>query len=316
MSWNTKITKLLSIKYPIIQGAMAYLSDGTLAAAMNHAGCAGVIASGGLSSDQFLHEVRKFKDICGPGKMFGANLMRQAENRDDIAQIICDEKVPFVTIGAGDPLPWISDFHQAGLLCIPVVPNVKLAQRVQAGSADALIIEGMEAGGHDGKWTTMANLENILPAIEIPFLAAGGIVDGRGVAAALLMGASGVQMGTRFLLAEECILHPNAKQAIIHARDTDSIVTGFTTGDSVRGLRNAFSDTYVREEYAGAPKEELTHMAAGTNRKGCIDGDVENGFILAGMSLNNLTKIQPVQEIVEDIVSETERVLRSASSLI
>lgn len=316
MSWNTKITKMLSTRYPIIQGAMAHLSDGKMAAAMSHAGGAGVIASGGLSSDQFLQEVRAFKDICGPGKIFGANLMLQAENRDDIAQIIYDEKVPFVTIGAGDPIPWIADFHKAGLLCIPVVPNIKLAQRVQNGSADAVIIEGMEAGGHDGKWTTMANLENSLPAVEIPFLAAGGIVDGRGVAAALLMGASGVQMGTRFLLAEECRLHKNAKDALIHAKDIDSVVLGFTAGDSVRGLRNAFSDAYLEREYAGIPKEDLDRMAIGTNRKGCIEGDVEHGFILAGMSLNNLTRVQPIAEIIEDIVSETERALAKASSLI
>ena len=174
----------------------------------------------------------------------------------------------------------------------------------------------MEAGGHDGKITLMALLENVLPEIEIPVFAAGGIVDGRAVAAALIMGASGVQMGTRFLLAKECRLHPNAKQAIIDAADTDSVVTGFSTRDTVRGLRNPFSEKYLKLEYSGAAQSELTALAAGTNRKAVIDGDTENGFVLAGMSLTHLTKVQPVQEIVEELVSEAERRLAVAPKLI
>ena len=165
MSWNTKITKLLNIDYPIIQGAMAYISDGVLAAAMSHAGCAGVIGSGGFTPDEVQSHIRRFKDIAGSQKVYGVNLMLQDDNKDDIAQIICDEKVPFVTIGAGNPIPWFEPFHQKGIKCIPVVPNVKLAQRVQAHGADALVVEGMEAGGHDGKLTLMALLENVLPVL-------------------------------------------------------------------------------------------------------------------------------------------------------
>ena len=176
MSWNTKITKLLNIDYPIIQGAMAYISDGVLAAAMSHAGCAGVIGSGGFTPDEVQSHIRRFKDIAGSQKVYGVNLMLQDDNKDDIAQIICDEKVPFVTIGAGNPIPWFEPFHQKGIKCIPVVPNVKLAQRVQAHGADALVVEGMEAGGHDGKLTLMALLENVLPDIEIPVIAASGIL--------------------------------------------------------------------------------------------------------------------------------------------
>lgn len=316
MKWNTKLTELLSIDYPIIQGAMAYISDGVLAAAMAHAGCAGVIGSGGFTVDEVRENIRKAKDILGPGKAFGVNLMLQDPNKDDVAQVICDEKVPFVTIGAGNPVPWFEPLHHAGVKCIPVVPNVKLAKRVEQAGADALVVEGMEAGGHDGKLTLMALLENVLPELEIPLIAAGGIVDGRGIAAALIMGASGVQMGTRFLLAEECNVHPNAKQAIIRAQDTDSTVTGFTTGDSVRGLKNAFSERYLKEEYSGAPAEVLAQIAAGTTRKGAVDGDTENGYVLAGMSLTHLTKIQPVQEIVEELVSETEHRLSIAPQLI
>ncbi len=316
MSWNTPLTKLLSIDYPIIQGAMAYISDGVLAAAMNHAGCAGVIGAGGFTVDEIRDHIRQAKDILGPGKAFGVNLMLQMHNKDDVAQLICDEKVPFVTIGAGNPVPYFAPFHQAGVKCIPVVPNVKLAHRVQEAGADALVVEGMEAGGHDGKITLMALLENVLPEIEIPVVAAGGIVDGRGIAAALMMGASGVQMGTRFLLAKECKLHPNAKKAIMEAKDTDSVVTGFTTRDTVRGLRNPFSEKYLKLEYSGAPQETLTALAAGTNKLAAIDGDTENGFVLAGMSLTHLTQEQPVQEIVDDLVSEAEKRLHNASHLI
>lgn len=213
MAWKTKLTELLSIDYPIIQGGMAYISDGVLAAAMAHAGCAGVIGSGGFTTDEVRDNIRRARDILGPKGIYGVNLMLQAPNKDDVAQVICDEKVPFVTLGAGNPVPWFDDLHHAGVKCIPVVPNVKLAKRVQDAGADALVVEGMEAGGHDGKLTLMALLENVLPDIEIPVVAAGGIVDGRGIAAALIMGASGVQMGTRFLLAEECRLPPQSQRS-------------------------------------------------------------------------------------------------------
>ncbi len=316
MSWNTKITKLLGIRYPIIQGAMAHISDGVLAAAMYHAGGAGVIGSGGFSTDEVREHIRRAKDILGPGKAFGVNLMLQTRNKDDIAQLICDEKVPFATIGAGNPVPYMDALHHAGVKCIPVVPNVKLARRVQDAGADAIVVEGMEAGGHDGKLTLMALMENILPDLEVPVIAAGGIVDGRGIAAALLLGAQGVQIGTRFLLAKECTIHPKAQEAIIAAQDTDSTVIGFSTRDTVRGIRNKFSENYLAKEYSGASADELALLSRGAYKNAVIDGDTENGYVLAGMSLTHLTKIQPVQEIVEELVSETERRLAGASSLI
>lgn len=312
--WNTKLTKLLGIEYPIIQGAMAYLSEANLVSAMCHAGATGVIATGGLQVDAVREQIRKAKDMTD--KPFGVNLMLQSPNKDDIAQLVCDEKVAFVTIGAGNPVPYFEPLQAHGIKCIPVVPNVKLARRVQDKGADALVIEGMEAGGHDGKLTTMALMENVLPEIEIPVVAAGGIVDGRGIAAALVMGASGVQMGSRFLLSEECILHPNAKQAIIQAVDTDSTVTGFSRNDSVRGLKNKWSEAYLAKEYSGAPAEELMAMARGTNWKGAMEGDTENGFVLVGMSLNRLNRIQPVQEIMDELVTETEERLALAGGLL
>lgn len=312
--WKTKLTSLLGIDYPIIQGAMAYLSDAGLVSAMCHAGATGVIATGGLPVDEVREQIRQVKDSTD--KAFGVNLMLQSPNKDDIAQLVCDEKVPFVTIGAGNPVPFFEPLQTHGIKCIPVVPNVKLARRVQEKGADALVIEGMEAGGHDGKLTIMALMENVIPEIEIPVVAAGGIVDGRAIAAALIMGASGVQMGSRFLLSSECILHPNAKQAIIDASDTDSTVTGFTRNDSVRGLKNKWSESYLAKEYSGAPTEELMELARGTNWKGGREGDTENGFVLVGMSLNRLNRIQPVQEIIDELVAETESRLALASGLL
>lgn len=312
--WKTKITELLGINYPIIQGAMAYLSESNLVAAVCHAGGTGVIATGGADIDTVREQIRRTKDMTD--KPFGVNLMLQSPNKDDVAQLVCDEKLAFVTIGAGNPVPYFEPLQSHGVKCIPVVPNAKLAARVQDKGADALVIEGMEAGGHDGKLTTMALMENVIPEVEIPVIAAGGIVDGRGIAAALLMGASGVQMGSRFLLAEECILHPKAKQAIIDAVDTDSTVTGFTKNDSVRGLKNKWSEAYLQKEYSGAPAEELMALARGTNWKGAMEGDTENGFILVGMSLNRLNRIQTVQEIMDELVSETEERLALGAQLL
>lgn len=303
--WKTKITELFGIDYPIIQGAMAYLSESKLVSAVCAAGGTGVVATGGSSVDYVREQVRAIKDATN--KPFGVNLMLQAPNKDDIAQLVIDEKVAFVTIGAGNPVPYFEPLQAHGIKCVPVVPSVKLAKRVQEKGADALVIEGMEAGGHDGKLTLMSLMENVIPEIEIPVVAAGGIADGRGIAAALTMGAAGVQIGSRFLVSEECILHPAAKQAILAAQDTDSTVTGFTKNDSVRGLKNKWSEAFLAREYAGASSEELTALSRGTNRKGALEGDTENGFILVGMSLNRYTKIQPVAEIMEELVVETER---------
>ena len=254
--------------------------------------------------------------MCGKQAVFGVNLMLQSPNKDDIAQLVCDEKVPFVTIGAGNASSYINPLHQAGIHALAIVPTVKLAERVQERGADAVIIEGMEAGGHDGKLTLMALMENVIPSLEIPVISAGGISDGRGIAATLIMGSSGVQIGTRFLLAEECQTHINYKNALIHANDKDSVVTGFSKNDSVRGLRNAFTKKYLEAEYDGASIEELRALSHGTTKKAVIEGDVQNGYVLAGMSLTNLKKIQPMKEIMSELIAETEYTLEKASSLL
>ncbi|MGP1443290.1 MAG: nitronate monooxygenase [Dialister pneumosintes] len=314
--WKTRITELLGIKYPIISGAMAYISESQLVASICHEGGTGVIASGGFSVDEVQRYIHEVRDMCGKQAVFGVNLMLQSPNKDDIAQLVCDEKVPFVTIGAGNASSYINPLHQAGIHALAIVPTVKLAERVQERGADAVIIEGMEAGGHDGKLTLMALMENVIPSLEIPVISAGGISDGRGIAAALIMGSSGVQIGTRFLLAEECQTHINYKNALIHANDKDSVVTGFSKNDSVRGLRNAFTKKYLEAEYDGASIEELRALSHGTTKKAVIEGDVQNGYVLAGMSLTNLKKIQPMKEIMSELIAETEYTLEKASSLL
>ncbi|MDU1056582.1 MAG: nitronate monooxygenase [Negativicoccus succinicivorans] len=311
---KTKLTELLGIRYPIIQGAMAWISESTLVSAVANAGATGVIATGGQSSKWIHEQIRKTKELTD--HPFGVNLMLQAPNKDEVLEIICEEKVAFATIGAGNPVPYFEPLHRAGVKAIPVVPSVKLAKRVQEKGADALVIEGFEAGGHDGMQTTMALMTNVIPEIDIPIIVAGSIVDGRGMAAALLMGADGVQMGSRFLLAEECQVHQNSKDAIIAATDTDSVITGFTRNNNVRGLRSAFTDEYLRLEREGAADDVLTALSRGTNRLAAVDGDTVNGVVQVGQGLNRLTKIQPAKEIVDEIIHEMTERLQNASQLL
>lgn len=311
---KTKLTELLGIRYPIIQGAMAWISESTLVSAVANAGATGVIATGGQSSEWIHEQIRKTKELTD--HPFGVNLMLQAPNKDEVLEIICEEKVAFATIGAGNPVPYFEPLHRAGVKAIPVVPNVKLAKRVQEKGADALVIEGFEAGGHDGMQTTMALMTNVIPEIDIPVIVAGSIVDGRGMAAALLMGADGVQMGSRFLLAEECQVHQNSKDAIIAATDTDSVITGFTRNNNVRGLRSAFTDEYLRLEREGAADDVLTALSRGTNRLAAVDGDTVNGVVQVGQGLNRLTKIQPAKEIVDEIIREMTERLQNAPQLL
>lgn len=311
---KTKLTELLGIRYPIIQGAMAWISESTLVSAVANAGATGVIATGGQSSEWIHEQIRKTKELTD--HPFGVNLMLQAPNKDEVLEIICEEKVAFATIGAGNPVPYFEPLHRAGVKAIPVVPSVKLAKRVQEKGADALVIEGFEAGGHDGMQTTMALMTNVIPEIDIPIIVAGSIVDGRGMAAALLMGANGVQMGSRFLLAEECQVHQNSKDAIIAATDTDSVITGFTRNNNVRGLRSAFTDEYLRLEREGAADDVLTALSRGTNRLAAVDGDTVNGVVQVGQGLNRLTKIQPAKEIVDEIIHEMTERLQNAPQLL
>ena len=311
---KTRLTTLLGIKYPIIQGAMAWTSDADLAAAVSNGGGAGIIAAGGRTSEWVRDEIRKAKALTD--KPFGVNVMLMAPNASEIVNIVCEEKVAFVTLGAGNPVPHIPTLQAAGVKVIPVVPNVKLADRIEKAGADAIIIEGMEGGGHIGTQTTMALMSNVLAVPHsIPVIVAGGISDGRAIAAALLMGADGVQIGSRFILTTECPTHPAAKEAILKATDTDSAVTGFSRGSAVRCLKNEFTDEFLSLERSGAPQAELDKLATGTNRMGAVEGDVKRGAILVGQSLNVLKDILPCKEVIERLISEAKTTLAKAKDI-
>ena len=309
------ITEVLGIKYPIIQGGMAWISDAKLAAADSNAGGAGIISCGGRTTEYVREEIRKAKQLTD--KPFGVNVMLMAPNKDEIVDVICEEKPAFVTLGAGNPVPYFAKLKEAGIKVIPVIPNVKLAKRVAAAGADAMVAEGMEAGGHIGVLTTMALMTQVIPEIkDIPVVMAGGFGDGRGLAAAMLMGAGGVQMGTRFLVAEECSVHENMKQKLIEAVDTDTIVTGLTLGGAVRGIKNKFSTEFVQKENEGkTSKEELIRMATGTNKLAAVEGDVVNGMMQAGQSLTVLQKVEPVATIIEDIMKQARETLSAAATI-
>lgn len=312
---KTGLTELLGIDYPILQGAMAWISESRLTAAVSNTGGAGIIGTAGRSEDWVRREIRQTKKLTQ--KPFGINITLEDSGKDLLVDVLCQEGAAFVTMGAGNPVPYIHKIQQAGIKVIPIVPNVRLAKRVEAAGADAIIIEGMESGGHIGTLTTMALLTNVIPEVRIPVISAGGIVNGRGMAAALLMGASGIQMGSRFLLTEECMVHPRVKERIIAAPDTDSVVTGSLSGHGgVRGLKNEFTERYLELEKNGTPQEELNEFAKGRNRLSAIDGDVENGSVQVGQSLTSLTKIQPVAQVLQEIVSEAVQFLSAAPNII
>lgn len=310
---QNRLTKLLNIKYPILQGGMAWSSDGKLAAAVSQAGGAGIIGMGGRTIGWLREEIRIAQTLTT--NPFGVNLMLMTVNIKDFAEVVREEKVSFVTTGAGNPVPWIEMLHEAGVKVLPVVPNVKLAKRVEEAGADAIIIEGMEAGGHVGWQTTMALMSNVIPEIEIPVIVAGGIADGRGLAAAMVMGAAGVQMGSRFLISLESPSHPDFKKMLINATDTDSVVTGYSRNTGVRCVKNAFADRYLARETAGAPQQELNDMATGTNRIASVEGDIVNGSIQAGQSLNLLKKIEPCATIINEIMSDATKILINADKI-
>lgn len=308
------ICDVLGIKYPIIQGGMAWISDAVMAAAVSNAGGAGIISCGGRTTDYVREEIRKCRQLTD--KPFGVNVMLMAPNKEDIVKVIIEEKPAFVTLGAGNPVPYVEPLHQAGIKVIPVVPNVKLAKRLQDNKADGIVVEGMEAGGHIGVLTTMALMTQVIPEVDIPVVMAGGFADGRGIAAALLMGAAGVQIGTRFLIAEECPVHNNMKQKLIEAVDTDTIVTGQTIKSAVRGIKNKFAEEYQALEFSGkADKATLLEKATGTNKLAAVDGDVENGMMQAGQSLIPLKKIEPMAVIMENLVAEARETLKKAAEI-
>ena len=301
------ITKLLGIKYPVFQGAMAQIARYQLASAVSNAGGLGIIASGGMSPEQLREEIVNCKKHTD--KPFAVNLMLMMHNIDEIIDVVIEEGVGIVTTGAGTPRKYMPKLKEAGIKVIPVIPSVKAAKKMEELGCDAVVVEGMEAGGHVGESTTMALLPQVTSAVNIPVIAAGGIADGRGVAAAYCLGASGVQMGTVFLATEECPVSENYKNAIIEAVDTSTTLTGTKFGAPVRGIKNELTKRYHELEEKSSTLMELEELTLGSLRKAAYEGDVENGSIMSGQIAGLVNEIRPVKDVIEGIFEEAKKVL-------
>lgn len=304
---KTRITELLGIEYPIIQGGMAWVAEYNLAAAVSEAGGLGLIGGANAPSEVVREYIQKVKAITK--KPFGVNIMLMSPYADDVAKVIVEEGVGIVTTGAGSPEKYIEMWKAAGIKVIPVVASVAMAKRMEKRGADSIVAEGYEAGGHIGESTTMTLVPQIVDAVSIPVIAAGGIGDGRGLAATFMLGACGGQIGTRFLVAKECIVHQNYKNKIIKAKDIDSVVTGRSHGHPVRGLRNQMSREYVRLEAEGKSFEELEYLTLGALRNAVVDGDVHSGTLMAGQIAGLIKQEQTCKEIILEIVNEAEALL-------
>ena len=305
---HTKISQMLNINYPIFQGGMAWISDADLAAAVSNAGGLGVIAGG--NAEKHIVEIQIDKIRTLTDKPFALNVMLLSPFADDIIDLAIEKKVPIVITGAGSPGKYIDRLKEAGIKIIPVVPSVALAKRMEGLGVDALIAEGTEAGGHIGELTTMALVPQVVDAVSIPVIAAGGIADGRGAAAAFMLGAEGIQVGTRFLVAHECNVHRNYKEMVLDAKDTSSVVTGRPTGHPVRILKNKLYRQYCDLEKKNASAEELEALGAGTLRKAVVEGDVTYGSVMAGQVAGLIQKEQTAAEIVKEIFTECEAVVK------
>lgn len=299
---KTEITKLLGIEYPIVQGGMAWVAEYHLAAAVSNAGGLGIIAAGAAPAEWVREQIREAKKLTD--KPFGVNIMLMNPSADDIAKVVVEEGVKVVTTGAGNPEKYMKDWKEAGIKVIPVVASVALAKRMEKCGADAVVAEGTEAGGHIGELTTMVLVPQVRDAVSIPVIAAGGVADGRGMAAAFMLGADGVQIGTHFVVTKECIVHQNYKDCILKAKDIDTRVTGRSTGHPVRALRNNLTMEYLKKEAEGASAEELEMLAAGGLRKAVVDGDTRTGSLMAGQSAGLVKEECTCKEFIERITKE------------
>ena len=310
---QSKICEALGIKYPIFQGGMAWVADADLAAAVSEAGGLGIIAGMNMNGDQLRAEIKKLR--AKTDKPFGVNVMLMSPFTPEVAEVIVEEKVPVVTTGAGNPLPYIKKWLDAGVKVIPVVASVALAKMVAKRGATAVIAEGGESGGHIGEANTMPLVPQVVDAVDIPVIAAGGIADGRGMAAAFMLGAEGVQMGTRFLVAKECNVHPIYKEKVLKANDTGTVVNGRRVGHPARALKNPFTQSFATlETKLDSTDEEVLAFGAGALRKAVQEGDWENGSFLCGEIAGLVNKEQTCQEILEEMAAETEAILKNAAS--
>ena len=302
---KTRITQLLGIEYPIIQGGMAWVAEYHLASAVSQAGGLGIIGAGGAPADFVCEQIRQVKAMGD--KPFGVNIMLMNPEAEAIARLVVTEGVKVVTTGAGNPAKYMAMWKEAGVKVIPVVASVAMAKMMERAGADAVVAEGTESGGHIGFATTMTLVPQVVDAVKIPVIAAGGIGDGRGLAAAMMLGAEAVQMGTRFVVAKESIVHENYKKKIISAKDIDSEVTGMSHGHPVRQLRNSMTREYLKLEKEGAPFEELEHLTLGALRKAVVEGDVINGTLMAGQIAGLIHKEQTCKEMIEEIMREAQQ---------
>ena len=305
---KTRITEILGTEAPIIQGGMAWVAEWNLAAAVSAAGGLGIIGAASAPPEIVREQIRKVKELTD--KPFGVNIMMLNPNAPEVAKIVIEEKVPVVTTGAGSPAKFMADWKAAGVKVIPVVASVAMAVMMERGGADAIVAEGCEAGGHIGSTTTMSLVPQVVDAVNIPVIAAGGIADGRGMAAAFMLGAEGIQMGTRFVAAEESIAHENFKKKLCKASDIDSVVTGATTGHPIRVLRNKMTKEYLKLEQEGAPFEELEKLTLGSLRKAVMDGDIENGSLMSGQIAGMIKEVKTCKEIISSIVSDAEKLMK------
>lgn len=311
---NTNICSLLNIKYPILQGGMAQISDAVLAAAVSEAGGLGVIAAGNNTAEALKKEIKRVKELTN--KAFGVNVMLLSPHAEEVANLLVEENVPVIITGAGNPGKYMKLWKDAGSKIIPVVPSVAFAKHLEKAGADAVICEGTEAGGHVGEITTMCLTPQIVDSVKIPVIAAGGIGDGRGIAAAISLGAQGVQVGTRFLLAEECGVHQNYKNKVKKASDTDTAVTGRKTGHPVRVLKNKLVTQFKELEKSNGTVEEMEQLGRGRLYKAAIEGDVDYGSVMSGQIAGLVNKEQSCEEIIIEMFEEAEKIIRNLSSFV
>lgn len=310
---KTRITEMLGIEYPIIQGGMAWVADNHLAAAVSAAGGLGLIGGANAPAEVIRDYIRKVKEVTD--KPFGLNIMLMSPHADEVAKVVVEEGVPVVTTGAGNPEKYMEMWKAAGIKVIPVVASVALAKRMEKYGADAVVAEGTESGGHIGEATTMSLVPQVVDAVTIPVIAAGGIGDGRGLAASFMLGAEAVQIGTRFVVARECTVHQNYKDRVLKAKDIDSSVTGRSHGHPVRGLRNQMTREYTKLEEAGASFEELETMTMGGLRQAVKEGDVSHGSVLAGQIAGMINKEQTCAEIISEIMEQAGSLLGPTGTL-
>ncbi len=310
---TSPICEALGIEYPIFQGGMAWIADGKLAAAVSNGGGLGIISAMNAGSDYLREQIRIARSSTD--KPFGVNIMLQSPHAEEVAAVVAEEKVPVVTTGAGSPAKFMEMWKEAGIKVVPVIASVAMAKKMEKCGAAAVVAEGQESGGHIGELTTMALVPQVVDAVSIPVIAAGGIADGRGVAAAFMLGAVGVQLGTRFLVAEECGVHQNYKNAVLKATDISTVTTGRRFGgNTCRSIKNAFTRNFVKEEYSPeATPESVANLGVGALRLAAVEGDAKNGCLLAGQISGMVNKEQPAAEIIKEIFDEAEKLLGGAS---